>query len=138
MGRKESAAQCRGGAAGQRGRGGPSRTRSCEAMKGRGRSVVNRRRQRRYSAMGHCLTSLGPRNGPFPSLPASEQTQIRKGLLFPVQQRGWSLIPLLESGKTRSPDLPADCSSLAMMMAVRAASRYCFKAMYKRNRYLAS
>ena len=37
-----------------------------------------------------------------------------------------------------SGDPPADCSSLAMMMAVRAASRYCVRAMYKRNRYLAS
>lgn len=72
-------------------------------MKVRGRGVVNRRRQRRYSVMGHRLTSLGPRNGPFPSLPASEQTQIRKGLLLPAQQRGWSLIPLLESGKNTKP-----------------------------------
>lgn len=35
-------------------------------------------------------------------------------------------------------DLPEHCSSLAIIMAVLAASRYCFRAMYRRNRYLAS
>lgn len=35
-------------------------------------------------------------------------------------------------------DLPERCSSLAMIIAVLAASLYCFSAMYKRNRYLAS
>lgn len=89
--------------------------------------------------MGNYLTSLEPRNGHFPSLLGSEQTRIRKGLFLPAQKRGWSLIPLLEYEKNRNArGLPADCSSLAMMMAVRAASRYCFRAMYKRNRYLAS
>lgn len=34
--------------------------------------------------------------------------------------------------------VPAHCSSLAMMMAVRAASLYCCSAMYRRNRYFAS
>jgi len=34
--------------------------------------------------------------------------------------------------------VPAHCSSLAMMMAVRAASLYCCRAIYRRNRYLAS
>lgn len=34
--------------------------------------------------------------------------------------------------------VPALWSSLAMMMAVRAASLYCWSAMYSRNRYLAS
>jgi len=33
---------------------------------------------------------------------------------------------------------PAFCSSRAMTLAVRAASRYCFRAMYRRNRYLGS
>ena len=35
-------------------------------------------------------------------------------------------------------NLPALCSSLAIMIAVLPASLYCFKAMYSRNRYFAS
>lgn len=34
--------------------------------------------------------------------------------------------------------VPAHCSSLAIMMAVRAASLYCCSAIYRRNRYFAS
>lgn len=63
-----------------------------------------------------------------PSL-GSEQSSVRSGLLPPGGGG---------SGEPGERDLPADCSSLAMMMAVRAASRYCFRAMYRRNRYLAS
>lgn len=33
---------------------------------------------------------------------------------------------------------PPFCSSLAMIIAVRAASPHCLRAMYRRNRYLAS